>query len=51
MIDFIVSRSGTIRVDTDNLEEAYAAAEAASASEIDWCDGFEATDHVLEEDM
>ena len=50
MITIVVSRIGSIDVDTNDLDMAYAVAKAASADDIYWHDEFEATDHVLEED-
>jgi len=50
MITIVVSRNGSIDVETDDLDEAYAVAKAASVDDIYWHDEFEATDHVLPED-
>lgn len=51
MITIVVSRTGTITVDTDDIDEAYALANEAACSQIDWSDDFVATDHVIEEEL
>ena len=48
MITIVVSRTGSISVDTDDLDEAYAIAKAASVDGIDWSDDFVTTDHICD---